>query len=445
MYRSKIFLSTLLCLCLNLVFAQQETTIGQLSFTGQSGYADISKLASYRTTVSLPFIGGFQTSYLNSGFAYNDLVSQDNVVDPGKVIPDLKRLNTVNTSGTIEWANVRIRHGDKQIQVTFRDVYSMRVIYPKTLAELGWYGNAHFAGQTADLSGLRIQQNYYRELGIAYTFKMNDKWTIGVKPKLLMGVTNVTTRHSKNSIYTDPDGLEIKGNADIDIYTSGFVNSDNEFDFGPKDFFTLKNLGWGLDLGATYKLNDKINISGNLMNLGMIRWTNKVNRYDINGDYNYTGYILHDSADIANADWKNVLDTLEAIFKPEITHKSYNSYLSPQLYLKGEYLYNDKLTLYGAYISDIYFRYRAIVTVGGVYTINHMFQATLNYSFMTDKYFNIGAGVAYNAGPVQIYGALDNIPGFFDPFNQRYFNARAGINFVFGKLDSDGEPLAKNK
>lgn len=445
MFLSRIFLSAILCLCLNNVFAQQETTIGQLTFAGQSVYADVSKLAAYRTTVSLPFIGGFQASYLNSGFTYNQLVSQDNVVDPGKVIPDLKRLNSINTGGTIEWANVRIRKDNKQLQVTFRDVYSMRVIYPKTMAELAWYGNAHFAGQTADLSGLRIQQNYYRELAIGYTFQMNDKWTIGVRPKLLMGVTNVTTRHSKNSIYTDPDGLELKGNADIDIYTSGFVNSDDEFDFSPKDFFTLKNLGWGLDLGATYKLNDKINLSANLINVGMIHWSNKVTRYDINGDYTYTGYILQDSTDIANADWKDVLDTLEAIFKPEITHKSYNSYLSPQLYLKGDYKYNDRLTMYGAFISDIYFKYRAIITVGGVYQFNHLFQATLNYSFMTDKYFNIGAGFAFNAGPVQLYAALDNIPGFFDPYNNRYFNARAGINFVVGKVDEEGNMLAKNK
>lgn len=445
MFPSRKFLSILLCLCLNSVFAQQETTIGQLSFTPQSVYADVAKLGAYRTTVSLPFIGGFQASYLNSAFTYNDLVSQDNVVDPGSVIPDLKKLNNVHTSGAIEWANVRIRNGNKQLQVTFRDVYSLRVIYPKTLAELAWYGNGYFAGQTADLSGLRVQQNYFRELGIGYTFKMNDKWTIGIKPKLLMGVTNVTTRHSKNSIYTDPDGLEINGNADINIYSSGFVDENNEFDFSPKDFFSLKNLGWGLDLGATYKLNDKITLSGNLMSVGMIHWKNNVTRYDINGDYKYTGYILKDSTDIANADWKNVLDTLEEIFKPEISHKAYNSYLSPQLYLKGDYKFNDRLTLYGVYISDIYFRYRAIITVGGVYQFNRLFQATLNYSFMTDKYFNIGAGLAFNAGPVQLYAALDNVSGFFDPFNQRYFNVRAGINFVVGKLDKDGEPLAKEK
>lgn len=427
------------------VAAQQETTIPMLSFTPQSGYADVTRLSNFRTSVAFPILGGLHQSFLNSGFTFNELVTSDNIVDPNRVIPGLNKMNFLTTNGSLEWFNVRIRKDDKQWQVSLREVYSLRVNYPQTLAQLVWYGNGYFAGQTADLSGFRIQQNLYRELAIGYTKKINDRWTIGFKPKLLFGITNVTTRHSTNTLYTESNGLELTGTADIDIYTSGLIDEQGDIAVEAKTFLGLKNLGWGLDAGTRYKVSDKVTLAANAVNLGMIRWKNQITRYDVNGEYSYTGLVLRDSADLANADWQNVLDTLESIFKPDISRSAYTSYLSPQIYLTGEYVYSQKLTFFASYISDIYYRYRPMFSVGGVVQLGQLFQATVNYTYMTENAFNLGGGFAFNAGPVQLYISCDHLPAAFDPYNQKYFNVRGGINFVFGKVDSGTVPLTEEK
>ena len=203
------------------------------------------------------------------------------------------------------------------------------------------------------------------------------------------------------------------------------------------DFFGFQNLGAAADVGARYKVTDKLSIACNITNIGFINWKKDVKNYRVNGDYTYTGYIMRDSADVANADWQNVADTLEAIFKPKEDSKAYNSWLTPSIYLSGNYLLKEKLTLYSALAIDIYHNnVRPTVTLGGTQTFGKTVQATLNYTITSNNYFNVGGGFALRGGPVQFYLACDNIIAVFDPYAVKYFNARIGINFLLGKVDA---------
>lgn len=273
----------------------------------------------------------------------------------------------------------------------------------------------------------------YRELALAATKSVNDRLIIGVRGKFLMGLTDITTQESKNTLYTDPDGMSLSGHSQFTLLTSGLINDEQ---IKVSDFFGFQNLGLAADLGGRYNISDKFSVACNVTNLGFINWKKDVKNYRVNGDYTYTGYIMHDSADIANADWQSIVDTLETIFKPQEDSKAYRSWLTPTVYISGNYLLRPDLNLYSSFAMDIYHGVRPTFTIGGTQTFGQTIQATVSYSVTPNSYFNLGGGFAVRGGPAQFYIVCDNIIGMFDPYAVKYFNARIGINFLLGKVDS---------
>lgn len=415
------------------VSAQQETTLQYLTWVPQAGYTDLTiQTDHYKSSFSVPILGSFQLYYFNSAFNYNQLV-KDNTIDPNLVIPKLNKMNQVYSGGSYDIFSMRFKKKDIFYHLSIRDVWSQRLTYSYDLANLLWNGNAQYAGQTADLNNTRISGNYYHEISLAASKKVNEKLIVGVRGKILMGLANVTTKESESNLYTDPNGLSISGHSHFTLLTSGIIN-DNQLK--ANDIFGFGNLGLAADFGARYKINEKISLAFNVNNIGFIRWKNNVKNYRVDGDYTSTGYIMHDSADVVNADWQNVVDTLNTVFKPKEDSKSYTSWLSPTIYLSGNYLLRESTNLYASVAADIYHNFRPTFTVGAVQTINHTFQLALNYSIMPNNLFNLGGGFVIRGGPVQYYLSCDNLPALFDPYSVKYFNARMGLNFVFGKPES---------
>jgi hypothetical protein len=428
-----IFLSIIVSVCVMYTLqAQHEMTLPALTWVPQASYTDITvRNNEYKTSVSIPVLGSLQLNYFNSAFKFNSLV-QNNTIDPNSIIPKLKKTNQLYSGGSIDLFALRIQKKNLTIQVSLRDVWTQRFVYTKDLANLIWNGNAAFAGSTANLNNVRFAANYYRELGVGVTKKVNDKFSVGLRGKLLMGIANVTTQQSQNTLYTDPNGLAINGHSDLTVLTAGVINSNQ---VKTSDLLGLNNLGTALDIGARYNFSDKISVAGNLNNIGFIHWKQDVQNYHVNGDYNYTGIKMKDSTDIVNANWKNIGDSLGGIFKPKKDTKAYNSWLTPSLYLNGTYLVKKDLSMYVAVAMDFYHSLRGALTVGVTQTIGKTMQATLNYTIMPSSYFNIGAGIAVRGGPIQMYLASDNIVAIFDPYAVKYFNVRLGMNIIFGKVD----------
>jgi hypothetical protein len=415
------------------VFAQQEMTLPALTWIPQAGYTDLTiQPDQYKTSIGLPLLSSVQFYHYNSAFNFNSLV-KDNVIDPNNVIPKLKKLNQIYSGGSFDLFSMRFKSEKTYYQISLRDVWSERFVYTADLANLVWNGNASYAGKTADLNDVRVAANYYRELALSANKSINDKLIVGVRGKFLMGLTNVTTKESKNTLYTDPNGASINGHSEFTLLTSGLLNAD-EIKVG--DFLGFQNLGGALDIGARYKVTEKLSIACNVTNIGFINWKKDVKNYRVDGDYTYTGYIMRDSSDVTNADWENVTDTLIAVFKPTENSKAYKSWLTPSIYFNGNYLLTENLTLYSAIAIDVYHSVRPTLTVGGTQTVGKTIQATINYTITSNSYFNLGGGFAVRGGPVQLYLACDNIIAVFDPYAVKYFNARLGINILLGKVDT---------
>jgi hypothetical protein len=402
-----------------------------------------------------------------TGFSYKNLLYYDKSIDSliHPLHPDfdverfLKRLRKVNyiyDETHINLLNIGMKFQDKfYFSFSAQEKIDFKFSIPKDLIILGYELNGKsFLGETADLTGLGFSSTYYREFALGASMVLNEKLTLGAKAKILFGQINAWTKSNTITWNTEENDFYYTFDVDYEMTISQpfYGIRDMYYDYendsmvleldtlepDVKDIvFSFKNPGMALDLGAIYKLNNKITLHASLIDLGFIRWKDNVNTLKVDGKLYFDGlnvtHYLQDDDSLNEEmfdDWK---DSVIQIFEPEYQPTKYTSFLTPQLYLGGTYLLTDKYNvgfLYrGALLQN---RYLSSITFSGTGNIKKWFSATLTYSIINNAYMNIGAGVVMKAGPAQFYIVSDNVMGPIWPQSTRDLNFRMGVNLLFG-------------
>lgn len=162
-----------------------------------------------------------------------------------------------------------------------------------------------------DISGQKLDINAYGEVGLGYARQINNRLTVGGKVKVLLGIGNMNLKinnvmmnaklptDARISQLQDPNylsGLDATGitklkseiesyhaNLNVDAHLeSSFKGlelvqedgqdyiSDFDFDSGK---LGIAGYGFGIDLGASYKIMDNLTVSASVLDLGFISWT----------------------------------------------------------------------------------------------------------------------------------------------------------------------------
>lgn len=162
-----------------------------------------------------------------------------------------------------------------------------------------------------DISGQKLDINAYGEVGLGYARQINNRLTVGGKVKVLLGIGNMNLKinnvmmnaklpsDARINQLQDPNylsGLDAAGitklQAEIESYhanlnvdahlESSFKGlelvqedgqdyiSDFDFDSGK---LGIAGYGFGIDLGASYKIMDNLTVSASVLDLGFISWT----------------------------------------------------------------------------------------------------------------------------------------------------------------------------
>jgi hypothetical protein len=318
---------------------------------------------------------------------------------------------------------------------------------PKDLLNLFINGNSDFVGRTATLSP-KAESVTYLETALGGSYKVDDKLTLGGRIKLLKGITNVTTQNATMNLSMD-NNYVITANAGLDVRTSGINNfTQSNFNFGShiKDYFT--NNGFAIDLGATYKVQDRLTLGASLIDIGSIKWKNNTYGYSLDptkANYTFSGF---DLSKIVNGD-KNYMnsigDTIQNRFKPkEGNISSYSSPIPGKMYLSGMYQVRKNFTAGAVFFAEKFRgRYAAGMTLGVNKHFGRIFSAAGSYTVASNSFNNLGMGMSLNLSPIQIYFVGDNllrmplsgsdITSFVN--STKFFNVRLGLNYVFGWSD----------
>jgi Family of unknown function (DUF5723) len=432
-------------------FAQVEGTMPFMKSLPQVAYYNPAFKPEYKFSVGLPGSSVFY-QYSNNGFTYNDFVAKQKdtlTADLSKLYGAMKDENYINNNFQADLFRVSLK-ANARLYLTFNitaKAYT-RIMLPKELVGIFANGTDAYVNSKAALSP-KAEALSYAEIGLGAAYTVNKKLTVGAKLKFLRGAANVSTQKATFDLsLSDTYAITVKG--DADIQTSGIHNfNQSGYDAAKnwKDF--TNNTGFAFDLGATYRMMDRLTVGLSLIDIGGISWQNDLYGYKLDPNkaiYTFGGI---DAKKLLNGDSdysRSLNDSLEVKFKfTEGRISSYYTALPTKIYATGVYELKKNLTV-GALLSAESFKGRLMT--GFTASLNKEFGrrvgASLSYTVTNSSFNNLGAGLSLNFAPIQIYFVGDNIlraplslaaNGNVNSFlnSSQYINFRTGINFIFGR------------
>ena len=441
--------------------SQDNNTAYFMNRLPQSAMMNPAYHPSFAFHLGLPALSSLNSGIKTNFVSYNDVILKspynDSLItwlhpdaDINIFFNKLGNSNIINSNLNLGIFSAGFRISKFYFNFSINEHFMLRGVLPKDLFFFVLKGNEDFKGKKMDFSKTGFDLSLYREYSLGLSEKISDKWVLGARAKLLFGKGNISLVNPKMSLYTDPADfsmqlhcnfvvnsslpirLEYNGNDEINDIIFLF----DESDFNIRDWvLNTNNMGFALDLGASYQVIDEVTVSASIINLGFIHWKQDVYNFSMDGELNFEGLDIS-SLLIGNGDdtFEQLLDSITDIFAITDTRHSYRKHLNPGLFLGGFYTVIPKLRL-GA-LSRTYFYNENIeqaLTISANTDLNRWFSATLSYSLMSNSYNNIGLGIALRGGPFQFYLISDNASAFLLPHQARIANLWFGMNILIGR------------
>ncbi|MCX6326085.1 MAG: DUF5723 family protein [Bacteroidia bacterium] len=424
--------------------------------------------------IGLPAMSGINLNINNNFINFSDVFmkgqTSDSIISflhPDYNINDflakIKDKNSLEPELSVQLLGLGLSAG-KNLYV-FLD-YNIRaesnLVLPGDIFKLAFNGNEQFVGNKIDLSSLRSDLKLYHEFGLGFSKNFTNRLRIGVKGKLLMGVASVSIDNkslgiSVNNDYThtlDAD-MVVNISAPLTIIMDS-QNIDSVF-FDDKRFETTsgiidfvsgkKNMGLGLDIGATYNITDKLMVSAAITDIGYIKWKKDVTNLQAVSRFEFNGFdmtnVLNGTMTIDSVA-NQLLDSLKNSFKVSDSNDPFVTYLPFGVTLGGSYKLTKSLSLgLLSYSRVIGKQIRESLTLSANVNFGNVFSTSLSYTAANQRFDNLGAGLAFRAGVFQFYMIADRIPVVWNkikvdskstiplPTSWNTINLRLGMNLAF--------------
>jgi hypothetical protein len=384
--------------------------------------------------------------------------------DVNKFLAKIKQRNSIEPETMIQLLGVGFSLGkDGYVFFDINERIDGNIVLPGDLFKLALKGNEEFVGSKIDLSSLRGDIKYYREFGLGYSRNITDKLRIGIKGKLLFGIAAASIDNKSLGITVNEDyshtldaNLAVNMSGPVNVYMDSKNNIDSiKFDdnrfktrSGITDFFSgKKNMGLGMDIGATYDLTDRIVVSASITDLGFIRWKKDVTNLTAKNQFEFSGLNMLDvvnGTQTIDQVGQDMLDSLKNAFVVSKSKTAFTTYLPFGISLGGSYNVTKQFSVgLLSYSRVIGKQIREALTLSANINLGSALSTSLSYTAENHQYDNLGAGLAFRAGVAQFYLLTDRIPllwnkikndnsNFILPANWNTFNLRLGMNFVFG-------------
>ncbi|MEL5893370.1 DUF5723 family protein [Bacteroides sp. GD17] len=454
----KVWLSVALLLCISLS--------GQAQFLRTSYFMEGSSqrmqlnpaLMPGRGYVNLPVIGSLNATVNSGSLGYQDIMDIiDNSDDSDYFMNNafMNRLDAtnnlnVNLSTDILSAGWYKGRNFWSVNVGVRNDIGASI--PKTMFQfLNDMNSREFGDNITDylgidhtINGEKLEINSYAEIGLGFARNINDRLAVGGKVKMLLGIGNLKLNIDKIHVETpsvSSSGITTKASIQVDATLENSSKllelPENEYgddryiddiDFGS---FGFAGYGGAIDLGASYKLTDKLTLSASILDLGFIKWS-KSNTSVARATSNQTYDLLDPSSlqefvDVVNSGEVLNFDMLQ-LKTEESDAKSRTRSLTSTLVLGAEYaLLNDWLVV-GALYTGRFAKPK---------TLNEL---TFSACIRPKNYFNVAASYSVLQGAGKTMGLAVKLGSFFVGTDYMFFgkntknvNAYLGVSIPLSK------------
>ncbi|WP_372752540.1 DUF5723 family protein [Labilibaculum sp.] len=413
--------------------------------------------------VGFPALSSIYLNYSNSSFAYNDVITDGTGIQADSLVVDvnsfhdaLQTTNFVSQQIEITLFALGIRAKDYYFTLDVIEKEDSRFNFDKEMITFLKDGNYDYRGRTSNWGGLGLDASYYHEIALGVSKKINDKWTVGVKGKMLFGIANMHMAESAMSVFTSSTGDQIVLNSqhrllvsmpinEIRLDSDGYVDDINiEGDDYDADFFTnTDNKGFAVDLGMTYQMDERTRLYASILDIGAIKWKTDGYEFSQDGSFTWEGADWSQSGNSNDPNYEEIEDVFEDLsdsivdeFRVNDATGSYSVALPTKIYLGGTYDLNKKVNLGALSRTEIFNgTVQSSLTLSANARFFRNLSTSLSYSVVNNSYNNIGFGLAAKLGPTQFYVVSDNVMAAIQPNSAHLANVRFGINLLFGCKD----------
>ena len=274
-------------------------------------------LADSMSYASIPGVGSLHVKSLGN-FGIRDVI-RDNPLYPNKSdkrkttflnpylnnqLEGFKELNRFGVFADINLLSVGFKAmgGNNNISIRAKAMAYGRI--PKTLLEMAVNtGNEHY-----DIDDVNAMGRAYTELAWGHARKINDKWRVGAKFKLLFGIANATADVSGLKANLTPEGTwRLNGDMQSHLSMKGAKYTSKQKDYktaskGSYEYVDgvdvngsgIGGLGMSIDLGGEYAINQDWKVSAALLDLGFIHWSNDIYATNREKEFIFEGF--HDTS-----------------------------------------------------------------------------------------------------------------------------------------------------
>ena len=435
--------------------------------------------------IGLPAISGINININNNFVNFSDVFMKgqtgDSVIsvlhpsyDIDKFLSKISDKNSIEPEVTVQTFGLGFSAGkDLYIFLDINEKVHGNTVIPKDIFSLALKGNENFVGSKIDLSSLRADMTYYREIGLGFSKNFTNKLRIGAKAKLLFGIATASVDNNALDIAVGSDYSHTI-NADLAFNLSGpFIVTkngtkvqsikfdDSKFDntSGIIDFLMgTKNVGLGLDLGATYEITNKLVASAAITDLGFIKWKGDVKNLIARSEFKFSGLNM---VDVINGSktmdqlGQEMIDSLKDSFNVSDTEVPFTTFLPFGVSLGGSYNLTKSFSVgFLSYTRKIGKQLKESATLSANVNFGNAFSTSLSYTAANHQYDNLGFGLAFRPGIFQFYMLTDMIPVTWNkiktdsgtiplPASWNTLNFRIGMNFAFGNRikKKDDKPM----
>lgn len=390
--------------------------IGLMNLEGQlpATYVNPATIMDKKWNIAF---AGLSVGLNSDGPVINDLTSQNTLgkryLDVNKISQNLNDINHLFLDYEIHTLDVGLQLGNVAFMAGHSFKAQAAFQYPKKLIEVLAQGNAPFINQPIQI-GPSLDLTSYNQFYLGAQ-KTLGRFTIGIKGKLIYGLSNIYAENSDIVMRTDDEFYQIEFKNNYLVRTSNALRYNRldsiDFDYSALSFdhIFFNNSGFGFDLGLTFKLNEKLTLSASALDIGSISWDFSPKAYSSTGTFTFDGIDL--ASFLGDTSFVGIKDTLLDVFKVKTENESYSTTLNNTFTLGASYEPNQKWTFNVLYrLKNDFSIRRHFLSLAAVRKFS-VLNLGLTYNISKNNFTSFGLFSNVRLGPFNIYAATDNILG----------------------------------
>ena len=239
----------------------------------------------------LPFVGGFNFN-LDGTLSINDFIVRNpdgpglttilnGAVSEAEALKGLnKKMNSFNFNSNINLLGfggyTKNRKNFWSVDMNLHAEAALDVPY----AFFKFLKSVSDGENISDFSNLQLLAQSYADIGFNYSLPISDDLYVGARAKFLIGLARADARMNKFKLNTGEEEWSAEIQAEMELNMAGLTarenqNFDEVFDnFNAGNIKGASGYGFAIDLGASYKVMDNLQVSVAVNDLGFISWNN---------------------------------------------------------------------------------------------------------------------------------------------------------------------------